>query len=257
MDANYLTDVLEHLLGGSKGRLAKSEVMQHLTDFKHRMRFIHATLSVNEKNAFNRVILSTIKDHHEYLLNEPNSELICLCDQLHAYVLRDVQIHNNFRKVNKAFNYFLKGITCFGNEIPIYQPGPIQNRNSLDASNAMNKSLRTCYIEHLVYDELWVKLIKTSQDLRYTEWLGETRMAYLSLFPKDIFIEIEFTSDNVPIVLKVYDDNIIEYYEKSYDKNNKLYNNLVICYQTDEATGIQMRKRNTFTQDNEWVVISS
>lgn len=266
MDNNYLKDVLKNLIDCSRGRLSKQDCIIKLTLFKDDIRSKLTNQVLKDQFINNHYdILSSIKFELEYLIKEPhmqpNNDIIRLRDRLYADLLRIVHIQNEMRKVTTIFNEFLKGITYFNNQIPnsgqpIYHRPAIScpsrgniNEECINTNTApmKSKNIRLCYIERLIYDELWSKMIFSPQDIRHIEWLNDT--CYKD---QDIFVEVEMNEENtMPISLKIFDDNIIEHYEKILNPMNNTYDNIVYCYQYNENNPPKY-KENTFDSDGTW-----
>ena len=91
------------------------------------------------------------------------------------------------------------------------------------------------------------------QDIRHIEWLGETKKAYQTCFPEqDLFVELDYNDEEkTPILLKIYDQNIKEVYEKTYDNMKKKYIDPVFCFLYDDSDAPK-RKEMTFESFREW-----
>ena len=276
MNSDYLQNVLMSLVDCSRGRISKIDVLNVLNDFKDNIR---KTLLKRpaEKDMFIKTyydILSSIKFELDYLIKEPhmqpNNDIIRLRDRLYADLLFDIQVENEMRKVTGIFNEFLKGITYFSNQIPnsgqpvYHRPGfscksrgqkndECDEKNSNTVKASKKKTIRICYIERLVYDELWIKMMFSSQDLRHVSWLDDTMKAYQTCFSDgNIRIELTMNDDNtVPIILKIFDGDIIEVYERIYDSVNKRYGDTTYCYQYDSNMLVK-HKKNTFENNTNY-----
>jgi hypothetical protein len=283
MNSDVLREIHKDLVDCSRRRLSKVDLMIKLTQFKDIIRTSFISWSSKEKNLVidtNYDILSAIKFELDYLIREPhmrpNNDIIRLRDRIYADLLRQVEIENEMRKVTNIFNEFFKGITYFNGQIPntgnpiYHRPNYScksrgeQNEICIAANNSTQNSrnnkklkkdrIRLCYIERLAYDELWSKLIFSAQNISHIDWLGNTKNAYQTCFgeDKEIFVEIEMNDNNtLPLILKIYDDKIIEVYEKTYNEMNKTYVNQVFCFQYDE-NNIEKRKTNTFELNANW-----
>lgn len=287
MDREDLQLLFKSLLECSRGRLSKADCLKELTRFKDMVRSMNFRQDKQARDTFieqHYSILSSIKFELEYLIKEramqPAHDIVRLRDRIYADLLRDVHIQNEMQKVTSVFNDFMKGITFFGNQAPnagqpvYHRPGhscPSRGAgneaclptNTASTRMAKAKRVRMCYIERLVYDELWSKMMFSPQDMRHVEWLGETKKAFSTCFPdRDIFVELQMTEgmtdEKVPITLKVFDGSIIEVYEKSYSMMNRTYGPIVCCYQYHEEDDAAVKyKESTFDAEGTWKVRTS
>ncbi len=279
MDSTELKSLLKNIIECSRGKIGKSDIIRLLTSFKDSIRRNFLPLSAEDKTIYieeHYNTLSAIKFELEYLVKEqhmqPNVDIIRLRDRIYADMLRAVHIQNETRKVTQIFNEFLKGITYFSNQQPInnqpvyhrpgyscrekQQPNEECQQTNTNANRQSKKArIRICYIERLVYDELWSKLLFSPQDIGHIQWLGDTKKAYQTCFEnKNLFIELEMNKRNTkPISLKIFEHDKIEQYEKPYDDLNEIYTQTVYCYKIDDRRNKFYSKENTFEQEGVWV----
>jgi hypothetical protein len=274
MNENYLHSIRSVLLDCSHQRTTVDTVVQKLQTFENDLR----QLSSQDRQSLIQThleILSAIKFELSYLLKEQSigvrkADIIRCRDRIFGSLLRNVDFINERTKVTKLFNEFIKGITYFSNESvfdvkqPAYHrngacpPKGSQNIECLLTNNATiktkkKKEIRKCYIERLIYDNLWTRLIFSSQDIEHITWLEKTKKAYETCFPNiDIYIDVLFDEQNhIPCRLKIYEGDIEEIYEKRYDITSHSYVYPVDCIRT-ESNGNIKRKQSTFDNEGAW-----
>jgi hypothetical protein len=137
-------------------------------------------------------------------------------------------------KITKQFDKFLKGITYFAYQKP-HDKSPAYHRLSSCGSGTeafrqaynqcqksmtkskiarVKKQIETCYIERLIYDDLYKKQTlffptdgrsSPSQDAGHTHWLEQTKQDFLTCFPDvEIKVSIEEFDDTMPLTLRIY-----------------------------------------------------
>ena len=275
MDDKYLLSIRRTLLDCSHIRCSIDVVLNCLNDFEQNLR---ALKPINNRDKFvddNMTVLTAIRFELGYLIKENHvatrkQELIRLRDKLFGSLLRKVELFNERTKVTKIFNEFVKGITYYNNEKlhdnnqPIYHregacskkglanipcvTGNLQNTRKKKAND-----IRKCYIERLIYDNLWTRLIFSSQDIDHIKWLDDTKNAYKTCFPDiELHIDIVFDEENnIPYCLTVYEGDVQEIYEKPYDKSIHDYIYPVNCTKYDSAGSIK-HKYNFFSKEGSW-----
>lgn len=267
------------LIDCSHNLLPKKDALQHLMDFEKHVR---TQIRQSDRAAYlheNYEMLSAIKFEVDYVIkdpkNQPNNDLILVRDKLFGSLLKNVHIINERKRVTLIFTEFIQGITYFVNEqlynqnqpayhrlgscSPRNQPNQVCNvTNAAPVTQKKKKEIRICYIERLVYDYIWTKYIFSSQDMDHIQWLEQTRAAYRTCFPdNNITIEIEFDDqDNIPLILKVYENDVYEIYEKRYDRTTHAYVNPVNCTKINQD-GTKNRKQSTFGLDGVWRQVHS
>ena len=219
-------------------------VTKQLTSFIDDLR----KLKEKEKNKLTEDyhdLLSAIKFELEYLIREEKGEngnkLIRLRDRIFGSMLRNVHIINEKKRVTSLFNNFIKGITYLSGQQPFDLNQPAYHRKesctkrgsknteclaSNTASTRLKKQqeIRNCYIERLIYDDIWTTLIHSSQDINHINWLEETRKAYKKCFPdNELSCKVEYTDNNIPHRLTIYDCGNEDVYEKRYDTVSNEY----------------------------------
>jgi hypothetical protein len=236
MDINKLTQLRILLLDCSHQKVHVDDVLRELEGFENDIR------KIKQRDLFvdsNHTLLSAIKFELEYLIKQhtglTHSKLIRLRDKIFGSLLRNVQIINEKKRVTGLFNNFIKGITFFSNEIPYDTNQPAYHRkesctkrgsknteclqsNSLSVRQQKKREIRNCYIERLIYDDIWTTIIHSSQDINHISWLEETKKAYEKCFPgNELFCKVEYTDNNIPYRLSIFDGENEEIYEKRYD----------------------------------------
>lgn len=213
--------------------------------------------------SINIKMLSTVKFELDSLVKNKNTpdrdKLLRKRDKLFGNLLRNVTIENDKFKTTKVFNNFVKGITFFSSE-EVYDKGqPVYHRkgscpkrgepnNKCESTNSNTTKLqkeneiRKCFIERLVYDELWAKIAMSSQDISHLQWLEDTRQAYQSCHKDSVIgIDIEYNENNIPVQLKVFENNNQDIYTKKWDTsiNDYIYPVDCLLYKDD---GTMIRK---------------
>jgi hypothetical protein len=196
------------------------DVLRELEGFENDIR------KIKQRDLFvdsNHTLLSAIKFELEYLIKQhtglTHSKLIRFRDKIFGSLLRNVQIINEKKRVTGLFNNFIKGITFFSNEIPYDTNQPAYTkRGSKNTECLEQRDIRNCYIERLIYDDIWTTIIHSSQDINHISWLEETKKAYEKCFPgNELFCKVEYTDNNIPYRLSIFDGENEEIYEKRYD----------------------------------------
>lgn len=175
------------------------------------------------------------------------------------------------RQASVVFKEFIKGITYFSNETEYNDKEMIYHRNGSCTKNgagnvncsAFNNSahkkskkhlIEKCFIERLIYDQLWQQIQQVPQDIKHLEWLHNTRLAYLSCFPDfEIKIDIE-KYEIMPEKLKIsryFKGNHIdsEIYIKRY---SNIYEDVVYCIKNNHVLKRKYAKEQTFQQQGKW-----
>ncbi len=189
---------------------------------------------------------------------------------------------NRTRFVSTIFEQFVKGITYFINEqeanvYPIYHRlvscGPIRDVTYADfhtcyAENPNNEiakdRIRKCYLERLIYDNIYKNQALFSQDEGHEHWLQKTKNDFNSCFPNiDIAIDIKYHNIHPhPIYLKadIYRHSIlqesVEFYRKlQVDSLYPQYSDIVHCVRQKHHRGsVQYyEKFQDFTQSRTWI----
>ncbi len=204
--------------------------------------------------------LPEMKKHHFLLLSR---------DLLFGSLLRKVHVINETTKVTRMFNEFIKGITAFSDE-DIYnanQPSyhrkkscpPRGSKNTTCIAGNTNtikkdksESIRKCYIERMIYDNIWSTIMHCAQDKAHIEWLTNTEEAYKTCYSESsLQIDIEYSDNNIPLVLKIYENDNLEIYEKRYDESTNTYIGFVDCLRYENE--ITKRKINEYDKEGLWM----
>jgi hypothetical protein len=236
--------------------------LNHVKSLKERDRYIDANLKK----------LSAIKFELEYVCKQPEhitekNNLILYRDKLFGSILRKVQVEKDNQRVTKLFNEFIKAITFFENESidqnitnqPRYHrktsspPRGSQNptcgsSNSPNSRQEKQSTIRKCFIERMIYDNIWAHIMGCAQD----KWLVETETAYKTCFPNSkLRVELEYNDNMIPIKMKMFDNEDIEEYEKRYDDSLLEYLEDVYCLRYD-SDGTVKRKLTSFNSNSNW-----
>lgn len=235
------------------------------------------TIKQKDRETFiknNLTALAAIKFELDYVTKLPEMKahkfFILYRDLLFGSLLRQVHIINESSRVTKVFNEFIKGITAFSDEEVFNASQPNYHRkkscpkrgsqnikcNSTNTSNVKKEkadAIKKCYIERMIYDNIWATIMHCAQDKGHIEWLINTQDAYKTCHPdRYLQIDIEYTDRMIPITLKIYDNDDLEVYEKRYDEVNNKYLAYVDCIRYEGDT--TKRKTNEFEKEGAWVV---
>jgi len=221
--------------------------------------------------------LSKLKWDIEYLLREPNIRanngfLIGFRDRVRARLFEGIDIINERKIVTNAFNEFIKGITYFqrdhvNTDEPVYHrdgacpPRDMPNlKCAASISDAVKKRIYTCYIERLIYDELWLQIMGTQQDGSHIRWLQDTKDAFRTCFPNTtIRISLRLSNgkpDNVAIIDETDSDTTTELYEKAYFPFEARYDTQITAIKLQDSTVIAV-KTNTYDREGAWQPITT
>ena len=184
-------------------------------------------------------------------------------------------IANPARMVTSVFNEFVKGVTYFrheglnGRDEPVYHrhgacPPKRQANISCDAHTPEDEkqALQKCYIERLIYDEIFHTCTQCQQDKGHLEWLENTKKAWQRCFPgHSLEVKLRFhdvvSSHPIIAMLEIHgpnNDMIREVYTKKYDEAANKYEDSVECIRQVNKQ-IQM-KRSSFDVPSTWQTIS-
>ena len=265
-----MNDVYFALLQATHNNISMTNLLIILKSFEREVK------TIKDRDDYimnNYEILSTIKFQLNYLLSEPsvrknNGSLIVFRDRLFGNLLKNISIENENRKVTKIFNKFIKGITYFDGEHlynvhqPYYHrmascPQEMKCKNTNNNSTVKDKAkqIEKCYLERLIYDHIWTHIMQSNQNIGHINWLDDTQKSFKTCFPDtDISVEIEYNSNDVPVLLSVRkqsgENEIIETYEKPYDTQDQTYVYFVACYKVEND--IVSRKLSSFTHNVDW-----
>ena len=179
------------------------------------------------------------------------------------------------RKTTIIFTEFIKGITYFSHEVQyndtsfdaIYHRNGSCSKNgqgNFDCVNINNRAQRVsnshliekCYIERLLYDDLWLKINQSQQNKGHSDWILETQKAYQSCVPNGHISISVMPYDEYPECLtieKFRNGELIEtqIYMKRWNVNTKEYVFPVSCFKI-KANGIVYEKQCNFLQKSAW-----
>lgn len=188
-------------------------------------------------------------------------------------------------KITKQFDEFLKGITYFAFQIPpdkspayhrlsscgsgteAFRQAYNQCQKSMTKSkiSRVKKQIETCYIERLIYDDLYKKQTlffptdgrsSPSQDVGHTHWLEQTKQDFLTCFPDvEIKVTIEEFDGTLPITLRIYKKIGAHSTEEVYKKslNAREYDPFVVGYLYRANRLIKM-KVQTYDKRQKWEI---
>jgi len=199
------------------------------------------------------VLLTKLKINIEYLLKEPtiranNRIFIGFRDRFSARLFEGINVVNERKIVTNIFNEFVRGITYFTTDPPgtIYDD-PIYHRDNACPPNNMpnlvcdstgmtpddiKKRMYTCYVERLIYDEIWLQIYGMQQNSGHLDWLLSTKKAFQKCFPHttiSVFVRI---IDSIPdnVIITIEDTSnidiknvVVEHYEKNYSFIERRY----------------------------------
>jgi hypothetical protein len=195
---------------------------------------------------------------HNNIPNNHKQDLILLRDRLFIPRYRQEIIEPS--KVTKLFNDFIKGITVFSSlSQPIYHRRRSCSSRGSPSNRTKEKEIERCYIERLIYDELWEKYTQSFQDQNHLNWLEDTTNAYQTCYPNTVIkIRINYKFENL---------NTVDSFEMPYkleiqwleNNNSKKYesyvkeNGIIECSKFDENQ-TPYYKQNTEQIENPWIL---
>ena len=208
------------------------------------------------------------------------SSLIKVRDQIFGSKLKglfDQDKDNSNRKATLVFVEFIKGITYFSHEKPYNTKDMIYHRNgscsktgttNINCDNQSSKSNHTtrksnthliekCYIERLIYDQLWLHIQQVPQDIAHVEWLQTTKEAYKSCVPSgSIQVKIgQYKNMPEKLTIERYIDQVLvdtEMYKKHWNKQDKCYDDLVKCIKHKPIAKSTYAKDQTYMNPSTW-----
>ena len=239
-------------------------------------RFIYSLEKADylEKATFKDRRYSNLLEIKYFLLKQKTPQARSIHDKIFKQYL-------NFEKappqnITRCFDEFVKGITYFASEntseIPSYHrltscgTGTDAFRKTYNqCTSTMGKTqlakvkrqIQTCYLERLIYDDLYKKQTSTSptQDDGHVHWLEQTKRDYLTCFPKEnIKVSLEEFHNNtlIPTVLRVSRNNIDEVYKRKITNATFLeYDPIVECFMYKNDIMIKA-KTQTFAKSHKW-----
>ena len=222
--------------------------------------------------------LTQLKWDLEYVLKEPNIRsnnrvLIGFRDRHYNLLFDGIEIINERKLVTNTFNEFVRGITYFTTEPagtihaePVYHrpdscpPNDKPNMNCTEPHNAdTKKKLLKCYIERLIYDELWIQLLSMQQNQAHLLWLSDTQTAFNTCFPNTrISVSIRMIDqhpDNVAITVEDDSGTTTELYSKAYFVVDARYDTQITCLKIVNSQVVAV-KTNTCDKEGTWMPTS-
>jgi hypothetical protein len=228
----------------------------------------------------NKSLVKNAFDDLKIITNEPN--VISLRDKIFKNIL---QLHKPMPSdITLIFTNLIKGITYFKEQkttkIPVYHrlnacgSGDNAFREEWNRCHNANKAvhqavrnkIETCYIERLIYDELYknqsfyfpAKLNNLpTQNEGHIKRLALTKEDFQTCFPEnDIIVELIYSGNTrlpTRVIIKRVERETpfcIEVYDKSINIENNKYNKVVECSKSlaDEL----FFKGQTFAQETAW-----
>lgn len=225
--------------------------------------------------------LIKLKLNLNYLLKEPtirsnNRIFIRFRDRYNDRIFENIQIINETKVVTNIFNEFIRGITYFTTDPPgtIYKE-PLYHRDdscppkhspniicdSADTTpDDLKKRMHKCYIERLIYDEIWFQIHSMQQNTGHVGWLADTKKAFQKCFPHTTINVVVRIIDRIPdrVVITIQDTSnehsenvIVELYEKDYSFTDKRYDTVIRCTQMLNKQVVAV-KMNTCDSEGIW-----
>lgn len=242
-------------------------------------------LKLFEQSAFNTLV--NIKFEFKYytdlqkkISTENHTELIELRDQIFGSKLRLVRESDHRVRVTNIFKEFVKGITFFSTERVYSVFDPIYHRRGSCAPKNMkgnitcvrgekdkayrekSEAITKCYVERLIYDQLWTDLTNSQQDQAHLLWLDKTREDYLKCYKNfaiQIKIDYSTTVKDIPeeLVIFVYKFGKLyqtfKYIKKYYQYMND-YMEPFNGYKTEAKNGKNYQKACFYLKQTKWKV---
>jgi hypothetical protein len=165
----------------------------------------------------------------------------------------------------KLFTEFCKGITYFRDELITERPAYHRmkscgtgQKNIIDKfkkalsedSAIINKdNLKRCYIERLIYDNIYTNILHLQDPQHYRE-LKEIERLYQDYFRENVNIRIKYQDNFYPIELIItYTINETKIIIEKYKKN--INSNIVECTKIT-SDGMSLNKKQSFDHEEQW-----
>ena len=270
MNKELLTETYLKLVNFTYGKEKIENVLLVLDNFEIALRKIkNVPQFINDNSS----ILSTIQYNLYSIISDIKnidykSELLNSRNRIFLSKLPTLKPENIMHKVTDIFNDFIKGITWFDNEKQFNQKEPAYHRHgSCQERGKMNdnckenqeraRNIEKCYIERLIYNELWEKIMMFPQDKEHLDWLNDTKKAYLTCFPNtNIEIKLEYSTkkyiEYIPEVLRITKNNEEYIYYKDYLYNKRIYIYPIECIK--KLGNVIYKKKNYGLEDNYWKI---
>ena len=175
--------------------------------------------------------------------------------------IRFNQIIQELRQgVTRKFTEFSKGITFFASERQELR-WPIYHRDLSCGTTAqkfvktkfgpdMGPAISRCYIERLIYDEIFQNELGYHYVSHKLE-LDEVARHYDKFFPRaNLRVKLRFLNNLVPISVDIITSDTFEKYTKTLDASGN-YNDIVFC-KKEESMKIY-EKFQAFESEKEWI----
>lgn len=224
---SYLIFIQTFLRQTSYNTKTIDDLIIELTEFENKLKSMNP-IDLGKFEHDNMKLLGSIYFELDYLAKDKsrtdktNGTLLShKRDILFRSILRNVKIETDKYVTTRIFNNFIRGITFFNKEKvydtrqPVYhRKGSCSkkgtpntkclNQNSKADTKTKANEIRKCFIERLVYDEIWTQIVHSSQDLQHLQWLEDTRKSYISCFPNSsISIDIQYDEYNTPVKCEI------------------------------------------------------
>ena len=194
--------------------------------------------------------LCAIKFELNFVIREPNVRsnnrvLLGFRDRIFGNLLSGIDVINERNRVTRIFNEFIKGITYFQGDVlydvlsPVYHRStscpPNGHPNMNCNENHVNRiRVSRCYIERIIYDELWNHIMNSQQNEGHLKWLKQTKRAYTTCYPHTAIDSVSITyMDDIPLSLEIVKRMgarfVTETFTKSLLPDNITYIDLVRC----------------------------
>ena len=179
-------------------------------------------------------------------------------------------------KITKVFDEFLKGITYFSTQTAP-QKSPAYHRLSSCGTGTdafrqaynqchqtmkktkvakVKKQIETCYIERLIYDDLYKKQ-SPSQDVGHTHWLEQTKHDFQTCFPDvEINVSIKEFKDSMPLTLRIQKKKGQKIIEEVYQRslNHAEYDPIVVGRMYKSSNHLIKVRVQMFDKPGKWEV---
>lgn len=274
-DTVKATTRLQQFLGRRAGTFNADHHKKVLDSLANQWKSMAVTLTRKEKNKFFDANIHLFHQIHTTLvghyISNGHKELVQLFRSPHDIIFRSMDIKRpgaKFRRLpTKVFTEFVKGITFFSKdavrETPVYHRLKACGTSELaiadkfrrirgysaDSAHTNKERVRLCYIERLIYNQIFETILHT-QDHGHIRELKEMERLYQDLFPSsnlDVKVgHFEGIPRIFPTTLHVTDDEYIEHYHKDINSN------LVRC--SKKQNGQTYHKFQSFEGETPWLL---
>lgn len=274
-DTVKATSLLHHFLGRRAGTFQADVYKKRLDGLAIQWKALAADMTRKEKRQFFdsnmhlfHQIHTTLAGHY---ISNGHKDLIQLFRSPHDMIFGSMDVKRpgaKFRRLpTKVFTEFIKGITFFAGdpvrENPVYHrtsscgTGELtvadkfrRTRGYSEESGYLNREhVKRCYIERLIYNEIFENILYT-QDHGHLRELKEMERLYQDLYPtSNLAVKVghfEGTPRIFPTSLRVTDGDM---YTEDYRKDAN--SNIVRCLKVDN--GQTYHKFQTFDAETPWL----